>query len=399
MISPAHIGVLLLLLACVQSSVEAPRALPNDAYIWQRVWTPALDSSIVQSANLVRTWRVLVSEINAHGQLTRIQPDWKVMVASNRPVVIVHRIDGRVERLDASRTVELTVETLSAAKIAGVQVSGVEIDFDCPTSRIQTYAGFLKALRGQLPAGVTLSITALPTWLSSPHLPELADAADETVLQVHAVLNPGRGLFDPGVTHDWVERWAERDRKPFRVALPAYGARVDWGPDGRLLAVTGEMPRVEGGARSAELIADPMAVNGFVRSLELRPPPNLAGVVWFRLPVAGDERAWSLPSWRAALQRSTSTGRVTVSAQAGDAPGILNIVIRNDSGMDAALPAGIVLDPACPNADGANGYALETSGGGLRLQRTRNGLLSSYTSRMIGWTRCTTPNPDFHAEP
>ena len=135
-------------------------------------------------------------------------------------------------------------------------LAGVEIDYDCPTSKLATYARFLAALRSRLAPSLKLSITALPTWMTSTELEPLTRDLDEIVLQVHAVDDPRRGLFDPDQAERWVREFGRRIHRPFRVALPAYDVRVTWRPDGRLASVEGEMP-LRAGAAAASCCAPP----------------------------------------------------------------------------------------------------------------------------------------------
>ena len=54
---------LLLLAACERNAPP----LPNDAYVWQRRWTPALNHALADSADMLRAWRVLAAELRADG--------------------------------------------------------------------------------------------------------------------------------------------------------------------------------------------------------------------------------------------------------------------------------------------------------------------------------------------
>ena len=58
--------------------------------------------------------------------------------------------------------------------------------------------------------------------MNSPELTRLGVDVSEIVLQVHAVDDPRRGLFDPEQAERWVRGFALRAGRPFRVALPAY---------------------------------------------------------------------------------------------------------------------------------------------------------------------------------
>ena len=84
------------------------------------------------------------------------------------------------------------------------------------------------------------------------------------------------------------------DGGDFRVMFDtAYGVRVTRREDRSMLAVESEEPLLAGGYSAGELIVSPQAVSSLLRELERDPPSSLTGIVWFRLPVVGDIRAWS----------------------------------------------------------------------------------------------------------
>ncbi|MBM3503911.1 MAG: hypothetical protein FJX65_08550 [Alphaproteobacteria bacterium] len=76
------------LLGLVKSSLTFV-ALPHDAYIWQRRWTPALQTAIEQSTEMVRAWRILAAHVDGRGRLVSVAIDRTVLAASGRPVVLV----------------------------------------------------------------------------------------------------------------------------------------------------------------------------------------------------------------------------------------------------------------------------------------------------------------------
>ena len=157
-----------------------------------------------------------------------------------------------------------------------------------------------------------------------------------------------------------------RPASPWRVALPAYGSRVAWDDEAgsqRSKASNALCLRTLGGA------APP---HGGVSRIEDRRPPGLAGIVWFRLPTRVDARAWSLPTWRAALARQPLRPALSVSAAA--AGGARDLILAN-AGDAAALRFAVRLDGACAAADGINGYTLERDGLGIYLRRAQEGLL------------------------
>jgi len=137
--------------------------------------------------------------------------------------------------------------------------------------------------------------------MASSNMAAVLSQADTVVLQVHAVQNPAFGLFNGDHAGEWLKRFAYLYRKPWYVALPAYGSRVIWGQDGHILSVESESPSLMGDANAHELMADPVEVVHFTQAVERSPPAGLAGWVWFRLPTSEDRRAWSPQTWETVL--------------------------------------------------------------------------------------------------
>ena len=385
--------VLVALMVCVVLSASTLQTntratpLPHDAYVWQRAWTPKVVAAAQRSAELVRNWRILLAEADRSGHWAKVALPWDALLATGRPLVAVLRIDGR---LDEERMSVLLDQSAEIANAASGSIEGVEIDFDCPTSKLATYARFLVALRARLPASLKLSITALPTWMNSPDLERLVPPLDELVLQVHAVDDPRRGLFSPTQAEDWVRAFARRIARPFRVALPAYDVRVTWSRDGALASVEGEVPLLVGAARGETLRAAPEAVLAFLHAMHRAAPDNLVGITWFRLPTETDKRAWSPETWRAVLTDRLPVARSSASLVPAGAADLWTVILANDGTVDAAVPRRVQLDPACALADGANGFRLVASTP-LALEGSGNGRMRPHDSRIIGWARCTHP--------
>jgi hypothetical protein len=385
--------LLVALLLCVvglsQSTLPAGMPsgrFPHDAYIWQRAWTPRLVTAAERSADLVRTWRVLLAEADKKGGWISVAIPWQALKATGRPVVAVVRIDGR---LDEARMPALLGRIAAALEGPSGAIAGLEIDYDCPTSKLAGYARFLAALRARLPASLKLSITALPAWMNSPALERLGVSLDELVLQVHAVDDPRRGLFDPGQAERWVHAFARRIGRPMRVALPAYDVRVTWTNDGRLASVEGEMPLLTASAPGATLRAAPEAVLDLIRRLQRVAPDNLVGFAWFRLPTGDDRRAWSPDTWRAVVSDRLVSTKVSASLVPAESHGLWTVMLANDAAIDADVPRRVRLDAGCALADGANGFRL-VAGAPLSLA-SAGGRLRAQERRIIGWARCTEP--------
>lgn len=391
---------LLILTGCEPAgTTQTGDALPNDAYVWQRRWTPAVISALADGAESVRSWRVLAAEMRADGVWFDATPDLAALAATQRPVVAVLRLDGRVGALRPDDIITRATATLAAWRDAGVTPAALEIDYDCATSQLPAYTALLTDLKRRLAPGVALSITALPTWLNSPALAALLAVPDETVLQVHAVQDPALGLFNAKRARTWLDAYARQTSRPWRVALPTYGSRVAWDDNGRIATVESERPALMPGGRSAELLVAPADMAAFVATLDRDRPAGLAGIVWFRLPTSADTRAWSLPTWRAVLARQPLNADVAVAAQTAGSGGARNVLLANRGNSDAPLPFAIRIDAACRTADGINGYTLEYDRQGLYLRRAQDGLLRAGAERAIGWIRCESATPSLHVQP
>lgn len=393
--SAAVFSVLLLLLAACGKQAD----LPGDAYVWQRVWTPPVSQALADSADIVRAWRVLMGEMNPDGRWFTAAPDLAALAAAKRPVIMVLRLDGRADALPSAEVLARIAAARSAWRDAGVALAGIEIDYDCPTSKLPAYAAFLATLKPGLGPDLPLSITALPTWLNGSGLDELLRIPDEAVLQVHAVLSPEQGLFNAKRASAWLTAFADRTQRPWRVALATYGSRVSWNDDGSIAAVESERSALLPGGRASELVATPASMAAFVDEIHRSRPRGLAGIVWFRLPTARDERAWSLATWRAVLTRQPLLPALSVTARATGGNGAQDLILSNGGNADAALPFAIRWDGACRAADGINGYTLEHDSGGAFLRRSQDGLLHAGGQRNIGWIRCENGPSSFHVQP
>lgn len=380
-----------LTVAFLAACERAPAPLTYDAYVWQRQWTPALREAMASSTDLVRDWRVLVAQADRNGAFHTFAPDRDALARSGRPVVLVVRLDGRLASFDTGALVD-RIATLAPAWPAA-SLAGIEIDYDCPTARLPAYTAFLAQLRSRL-GSLSLSITALPTWIGSGDLDALLAVPDESVLQVHAVQAPQAGLFDPSVAARWVAEFATHTRKPFRVALPTYGSRVSWNEDGSLLAVESERSALASGATSSELYAAPDILLAFVEHLAKDRPRGLAGIVWFRLPTTDDTRAWGLATWRGVVRGRLDTRPLSLTLRPGasaDAPS--DVMLENIGATDAAPPSRVALPDTCELADGIDGYRLQRTGASLELIADGARPIPAHARRSIGWARCKPGTP------
>lgn len=370
------------------SGCEQPPApsLDQQLYIWQRQWTPAHEAALRQSHGDFSSLRVLALQAFPGAGWSRARIDPAMLKADGRPLIAVIRLDGQLKSLDQDEVLAQVQQVLSDWQAQGLTPVGVEIDHDAGNARLPAYGTFLTRLRQTLPATLGLSITALPAWLDSPALPGLLETVDSSVLQVHAVSDPRQGLFDPKQALRWAERWSDITTRPFYLALPAYGVAL-LTPESGGPVVESEVPIDRGGERR-ELLADPQQVAGLTAALRAEPPKHLAGLIWFRLPLAGDRRAWSLTTLGAVARGDSLDSRLGVHLQEQD--GLYDIRLVNRGNLDSPWPQRLTLAVGgCDGVDALAGYTLQQTPGLLTFTRIQEGRLAAGAQRAIGWARCT----------
>lgn len=316
-------------------------AFPQEAYVWQRVWTEDVQAVVSEPPPCIGRLVVLAAETryNADGWRTvRVGLDYAAMKASGRAIGLAIRIgpySGPFQRDDATgrHLADLARSLLTEAKAAGIEPAELQIDFDCATSRLDGYRTWVGMFQTALPHGPAITITALPTWLRSSEFPALAEATDGYVLQVHSFERPTAGqaltLCDPAAARRAISK-AGRIGVPFRVALPTYGYVVAFGADGEFLGLAAEGPRPDWPADAdvRTVRANPKALAELVRDWTRERPEAMHGVIWYRLPVASDRL-----NWRPATLEAVAEGRVPLPAVGvdvqPDGEGLFDIALTN----------------------------------------------------------------------
>ena len=366
---------------------RVPRAsgpLPQEAYVWQRQWTPAVREAVGRAEGLSRLV-TLGAEVDFRREPVRVArvPFDPALKAAGRPVgaaLRIHTFPGRfTDSPEAVRLVVRLSQGLAAeARKQGLALAEIQLDYDCPESRLDDYPALIAAVREAV-RPVPVTVTALPSWLRRQRAFErVAAAADGYVLQVHfldpiAKAGDPLVLCDPDAARQAVER-AARFRRPFRVALPTYGYQVVFGADGRRAGVAAEGPPIlpPSGGTVRTVRSDPAAMAGLVRGWTADRPAALAGIVWYRLPSAGDRLNWPGPTFEAV--RAGRIPRAEVAAEArSPSPGLIEIDLVNRGEAEAPWPGLLRVgwrDLRLMAADGLSGYRVGPDGpGGARIER------------------------------
>lgn len=132
---------------------------------------------------------------------------------------------------------ERVSEILNAARRRRLNLVGVQLDIDSPTSSLTRYAGFLREVRKGLPPGTQLSVTALLDWFrDGTEIAEVIGEVDEFVPQFYDVSDPAQYARKGAVAAKVdAAQWAPKFNqfgKRFRIGISTFGrARLVRNPD------------------------------------------------------------------------------------------------------------------------------------------------------------------------
>ena len=378
------LGLCILLASFLTGCTPPPGAVAHEVYVWQRQWTPAVSATIEAHTRLFDAFRVLALEVTGR-EVYVTTPDLLALAATEKSVRMVVRMEGSRVPIDVERLLGALEPGIAKWQAAGVIVSGIEIDHDCASAALRQYAQWLRDLRARLPDALPLSITALPSWLESTDLPSLLAIVDHSVLQVHGVERNRPTLFESKRARAWVRDWSTKSDHPFLVALPAYGVYVSKDAGGRVVSVDAEAGRVRSSHDGSELRADAADVASFLRAIERRRPARLSGVIWFRLPVPGDRRSWSMTMLESVITRQPLRSDWQVQTEL-QPEGHLEIYLSNMGTLDARPPL-VLVPESCPIADAAGMYRLDPQNLHHLMPDDRAWLRAGHRMH-IGWARC-----------
>ncbi len=382
-------------------------AFSRDVYVWQRQFTPDVYGSINTIQDKIDGIAVLAAEIRWSGQepqLFKSSVGYAQLAATGRPISVVLRIGpytGAFARDDrtAKYLVETATEIMRTAKRQKVVPAEVQVDFDCASSKLAGYREWLEALRTAV-APTKLAFTALPDWLNRSDFPDLARAADGYVLQIHSLEKPAGidatfQLCDPERSRLWIRQAAEVG-VPFRVALPTYGYRLAFDRSGKFIALAAEgmQPPWPEGTQVRFVRANARTMAELAEEIEEEKPTNCEGIIWFRLPVPGDELNWDMITFKAVLEQRVPVSRLTVAVN-WMATGRAEISLVNVGELDELLPEKIrarwVGDAPPQTIDGLGGYSvgfdsLDRNAVVLTSRLTTAGkILAPGRTRKVGW--------------
>jgi hypothetical protein len=390
-------------------------AMVQSAYVWQRSWTPAVVDGVRTCPTGLSKLIVLTAQVDWDGvtpRVTLVQPDYDALRRAGLSVGLALRVTARRTPLDPSEPAVAQVAALArslveTARAAGIEPVEFQVDYDSAESRLGEYREWLGSLRrAVLP--VPLTITMLPCWLGNRDVEALVRATDGFVLQVHSLEPPA--TFDPAEALRLVDVEAARAAVrraatlgvPFEVALPTYGYLAAFGPEGRLLGLTaeGQRPNWPPSAVLRDVRADPAAMAMLVRAWTDRRPGTMRGVIWYRLPVSGDERNWASGTLGCVMKGEVPDPALAARTIVTDDGRLIDIELTNTGKADARLDGVRVTvgvgAQRLEAQDGIGGFIARQAGNGVILAARGMGipdLLRPGERRVVGWVRFSEPGP------
>ena len=395
---------------CERAAPRATAPLQQDAYVWQRAQTPAVNEAVQTRARAFHSLVVLAAEVSwkksgaqLAPQIARVTPDWSAWRAVPRLglALRINAYPGPFARDDATigAFTALARAILTEAAAHRVTVAEFQVDFDAATAKLPGYLVWINTLRAAV-APVPLTVTALPAWLRSSDFSALAHTAPNYVLQVHALAHPREAdqsvtLCDPDAARAAIAR-AARLNVPFRVALPTYGYTLTFDSSGHYAGVSAEGPHAEhsNGAIVHEIRADTAQLSTLVRSLMADRPAALTGLIWYRLPVAGDQLNWAWPTLAAVMNGRTPPPHLRTAVQVRE-DGSLEFTLFNDGDGDFTGPVRAVArwrNARRTGADALGPFVLVGEDPGSLHLAAPACSLPAGTHRVIGRLRLSDPN-------
>lgn len=376
--------------------------MSQDVYVWQRAWTePVRAATRLRGTNFTEVI-ALHAEVGwkaGRPVVTRVPLDFGTLGRSGARVGLALRVGEFGGPFSGTNQpgrflITLAQSLLEEARTNRCEVAELQLDFDAAEAKLDGYRVWVEAIRAAIkPAPLT--ITTLPSWLKRPAFEKLVRATDGFVLQVHSLARPRSAdapfeLCDPRAAVAAVER-AARFGVPFRVALPTYGYLLAFSPEGRFAGLSAEGPSASWrpGTRVREVRAEPERMAGLVRQWSLDRPDLLKGIIWYRLPVAGDKLNWSWPALASVMAGNDPRPRLRPEARYPQ-PGLVEVDLVNSGSGDYDGPARVNLKWKAGKlvaSDGWQGFEIvETPGVGVSFQG-KSTRLPAGERRPVGWLR------------
>lgn len=230
-----------------------PAEVPIAFWSWRRAAPAQAEVDKAKAETGARTLFLRAGQIDAKdGMLRRTRPSVGQFPSGIRLHLVYNAtrsLLANFERIDdeALAAIICKVYAEDAARAASDRsnVVGIQLDFDIPTRLLPRYASLLRRVRAQLPQGTQLSITGLPTWIDSAQIDELLASVDFWIPQCYGAIIPDElqkiiPISSTQALRSIIKRVRQVGR-PFYAGLPDYGYAILYSPDGKLIALRGDL--------------------------------------------------------------------------------------------------------------------------------------------------------------
>jgi hypothetical protein len=381
-------------------------SITQDAYIWQRDWNASVKAAATEQRSQFHQFVVLAAEVSPQAnpvKTVEVRPNYASLLQANPKIGLAIRVgfmassvvfDSRSAQTKA--VIKAAKNAIANASAAGLSVTELQIDFDCPELELGLYHSWVEVIKPAV-APTPVVITALPSWLRHPEFADLARSAGSFVMQVHSLHKPTSPdakltICDPAEAERAVEL-SSKIGVPFRVALPTYSYLAAFNADGKFLALSAEGPLVNW---PADAILRPMRSNPgdiapLVAKWTAHPPANMTGIIWYRLPVAGDAMNWSPVTLRAVMAGRVPRENLTAEIE-HPKPGLVDVYLHNSGDADAMDREAVVVDSDAMISvcEGINGFdRLDQPAGGVTFSdgSSAGRRIAPGERLQVGWLR------------
>jgi hypothetical protein len=212
-------------------------------------WKTAVPSSEEASKSGAQTIFLRAGQMDlVNGEVKRIRPA-KGSLPEGVELHLVYNgtrdLLRGLESIGPEALARAIAETYAEDRSGSANVKGIQLDLDFPTRLLLLYQRTVTALRPLLPADSRLSITGLPTWMSSREIEPLLESVDFWAPQLYGAeipTNLDRPI--PISSAKQVRRATIAARqlgKPFYAGLAAYGYAIQYDTNGDLVELRGDI--------------------------------------------------------------------------------------------------------------------------------------------------------------
>jgi len=312
-------------------------------YVWQRNWNSNVGDAVISISNSTGYFTVLCGDLRFKEEkpfINSINIKWDYLTQTETSTTVAFRISTQASKFLATSAIESLANSVGDSISKTIksapknEIVGIQIDYDCPTSKLVDYVKLIKLLKRRF-QHFQISFTALPSWLDSKDFPALAATSDYYVLQVHsfktpATLEEALRPFSGEAVSSWIKK-ASLIGHPFYVSLPTYGYEVSFNESGKFLGLRAETQRItyKPGTKHALVMTDYKRIMAFLTEIEKQKPKHLMGFCWFRLPLKTDEFNWSIETLEMIIEHKIP--QVSLKSEViSPKPGLYEVYLVND---------------------------------------------------------------------